>query len=97
MSAEKAARALRRYHGLLAKKAMGKVMDFVGYEANPTWKDANDLVLADGFAFLLAVIYDQSQRSETVWRYPHILKERLGVKAFEKGDGLGIYRVGFSL
>lgn len=78
MSAESAAKALRRYHDLMKQEAIGKVVDFVGCEADPTWKDANDLILADAFAFLLAVIYDQGQRAESAWRYPYILQGRLG-------------------
>ena len=78
MSAEAAAKALRRCHDLIAEEAVGKTVDFVGSETAPNWKDANDLLLADAFALLLAVIYDQSQRAEGAWRYPHILKNRLG-------------------
>jgi len=74
----RAADSLRRYHDFLTQKAKGKVVDFVGFEVDPTWKGANDLLLSDPFAFLLAVIYDQRQRAESAWRYPHILKGRLG-------------------
>src|SRR5438105_507373 len=39
---------------------------------------ANDLVISDGFAFLLAVIFDQSIRAERAWAAPFELKLRLG-------------------
>ena len=78
MAPQDAASALRRYHDLMAQEAVGKVVDFVGWQADPKWKDANDLLLVEAFAFLLAVIFDQSQRAEGAWRYPHILKGRLG-------------------
>src|SRR2546421_8350283 len=39
---------------------------------------ANDLVIKDGFAFLLAVIFDQGIRAERAWAAPFELKLRLG-------------------
>nr|BFE63972.1 hypothetical protein GCM10020063_084980 [Dactylosporangium thailandense] len=40
--------------------------------------DANDFLLADPFAFLLAVLFDQSIPAERAWRAPYDLRQRLG-------------------
>jgi uncharacterized HhH-GPD family protein len=41
-------------------------------------EDANSLVIKDGFAFLLGVIFDQGIRAERAWAAPYELKQRLG-------------------
>jgi hypothetical protein len=41
-------------------------------------KDANSLVIHDGFAFLLGVIFDQGIRAERARAAPHELMVRLG-------------------
>ncbi len=39
---------------------------------------ANDLVVTDPFAFLIAVIFDQGITAERAWNAPYLLKQRLG-------------------
>jgi uncharacterized HhH-GPD family protein len=41
-------------------------------------EDANSLVITDGFAFLLGIIFDQGIRAERAWAAPYELKRRLG-------------------
>jgi uncharacterized HhH-GPD family protein len=41
-------------------------------------KEANELVLTDPFAFLIAVIFDQGITAERAWSAPYLLKQRLG-------------------
>lgn len=40
--------------------------------------DANALLLADPFAFLLAVLFDQGIPAERAWRAPYDMRQRLG-------------------
>jgi hypothetical protein len=44
----------------------------------PRFTDDDDVVIADGFAFLLGVIFDQGIRAEHAWAAPYELKRRLG-------------------
>lgn len=41
-------------------------------------KEANQLILSDPFAFLLAVIFDQMIVAERAWTAPYLLRSRLG-------------------
>lgn len=66
-------KALRQYQDDLLEKSKGKDPDFVGFANDPTQRDANNLLLNDDFALLLAVIFDQSMRAEAAWRYPYQL------------------------
>ena len=40
--------------------------------------EANEMVLDDPFAFLIAVIFDQGITAERAWAAPYLLKQRLG-------------------
>jgi len=58
-----------------------RYVDFVQSEKNPKHKPANELLLNNDFALLLAVIYDQGQPAEQAWRYPYELCKHINKKS----------------
>ena len=56
----------------------GKHVRYSSLEPLSTNPSADKLLHDDGFAFLLAVIFDQSITAERAWLAPYLLKQRLG-------------------
>jgi endonuclease III len=78
MSVDEVVRILREYNVRLETENTKKEVDFVGVGDDARWTKAKRLLLKNGFAFLLGVIYDQSQKAEVAWRYPYLLQKSLG-------------------
>ena len=66
-------RGLRpRNHAIQKPTPQGPKLDFTSDQA------ANELLRTDGFAFLTAVLFDQSIPAERAWLAPYLLRQRLG-------------------